>query len=495
MHKKNSRLRIAEIESGEGCGLLGVTFAPGKKQVGALSGNHDRDLGADLDVIADWNAAAIITLLEPHELAALHIDALGHEARRRMMEWHHLPIEDGNTPDAGFELGWEAESARLRGLLRNGANVLVHCKGGLGRAGMIAARLLVEMGVPCAEAMVQVRSARPGAIETRAQERWVARGERSNTPSAGAGQLDVLDRGQGALVGLAVGDAVGTTLEFEPKPAFARLSDMIGGGPFGLQPGQWTDDTAMALALADSLLASEDFAPRDLMMRFVDWSENGTYSCTGECFDIGNTVDDALQRFEATGDPLSGSTDPMSAGNGALMRLAPVAIRHWDDRSTLMKVAELQTRTTHGAAEAVFASRLFANMLADAIGGRRLPDILNDFADLGPLHPWRGTHRDEIRGSGYVMHSVQAAIWAVSRTTDFRSAILLAANLGEDADTTAAIAGQLAGAIYGLTGIPPEWRNRLAWHDRLMKTAERLLSANTSVNQGTALIPEVQKDE
>jgi ADP-ribosyl-[dinitrogen reductase] hydrolase len=475
MHKQNSRLRIAEIESGEGCGLLGVTFAPGKKQIGALSGDHDRELGADLDVIANWNAAAIVTLLEPQELTALQIDALGHETRQRMMEWHHLPIEDGNTPDADFELAWESESARLRGLLRNGANVLVHCKGGLGRAGMIAARLLVEMGVPYAEAMAQIRAARPGAIETRAQERWVARGELSRTPSTRAGQLGLLDRGQGALVGLAVGDAVGTTLEFETKPTFARLSDMIGGGPFGLQPGQWTDDTAMALALADSLLANEDFDPRDLMMRFVDWSENGTYSCSGECFDIGNTVDDALRRFEATGDPLSGSTDPISAGNGALMRLAPIALRHWNDRTALMNVAELQTRTTHGAAEAVFASRLFAAMLADAIGGRPLREILAEHADLGPRFPWRGTHRAEIRGSGYVMQSLQAAVWAVSRTTDFRSAILLAANLGEDADTTAAITGQLAGAVYGLSGIPEAWLRRVAWSDRLMKTAQHLV--------------------
>jgi len=331
------------------------------------------------------------------------------------------------------------------------------------------------MGAPGAEAIARVRSARPGAIETHAQERWVARGVISCPPSKGTAPLGVLERGQGALLGLAVGDAVGTTLEFQPKPAFARLDEMVGGGPFGLQPGQWTDDTAMALALADSLLAREDFDPRDLMKRFVDWSENGTYSCTGECFDIGNTVDDALERFEATGDPLSGSTDPMSAGNGALMRLAPVAIRHWNDPTSLMEVAELQTRTTHGAAEAVFASRLFAAALAAAIGGRPLTEILAEHADLGSRFPWRGTHRADIRGSGYVMHALQAAVWAVSRTTDFRSAVLLAANLGEDADTTAAITGQLAGAVYGLSGIPEEWLRRVAWSDRLMKAAQHLI--------------------
>jgi ADP-ribosyl-[dinitrogen reductase] hydrolase len=155
-----------------------------------------------------------------------------------------------------------------------------------------------------------------------------------------------LDRAVGALVGLAVGDAVGTTLEFTAKPATPVLFDMVGGGPFRLPPGGWTDDTSMALALADSLLHDADLDPCDLMDRFVSWHETGAYSHTGTCFDIGNTVRAALRHYRDTGDPIAGSTDAWSAGNGALMRLAPVAIRHPRDGERRRRVAALQTRTS-----------------------------------------------------------------------------------------------------------------------------------------------------
>ena len=169
--------------------------------------------------------------------------------------------------------------------------------------------------------------------------------------------------------GLAIGDAVGATLEFRPRDAQPRLEDMTGGGPFALPPGAWTDDTAMTLALADSLAASELLDCRALMNRFVAWWRNGEYSCTGACFDIGNATCEALDRYLRTGDPLAGSTDPHSAGNGSLMRLAPVALRFWNDRSLLADTAAEQSRTTHAVEEAVDACRVFAELLADAIAG------------------------------------------------------------------------------------------------------------------------------
>ena len=150
------------------------------------------------------------------------------------------------------------------------------------------------------------------------------------------------------------------------------------------------------------------------------------------------------------------------------MRLAPVAIRHWRDRERLARVAELQTRTTHGAPAALQASGVFATMLADAIAGRSLNDVLSSPAADRIDGGWLGLHRDAIEGSGFVTRSLQAAVWAVSRSTDFRSAVLLAANLGDDADTTAAIARQLAGAIHGVRGMPADWARRagLAAADR-----------------------------
>ena len=137
-------------------------------------------------------------------------------------------------------------------------------------------------------------------------------------------EVDARARFRGCLVGLAAGDALGTTLEFRPLGSFTPIGDMVGGGPFGLEPGQWTDDTSMALCLAASLIESEGFDPSDQMRRYVRWWREGDLSSTGRCFDIGNTTRYSLSRFVDTGEPYSGPIDPMSAGNGSLMRLAPV---------------------------------------------------------------------------------------------------------------------------------------------------------------------------
>lgn len=139
----NNVLRIAELPSGLGDGMIGITFAPGKKQPNGLVGMHHRDLGADLDQIAAWNAAMVVTLTEQHELEALEIAGLGAEVQRRHMEWEHWPIADYSVPGPEFEAEWPSRSARLRQLLACGGRVLIHCKGGLGRAGMVGARLLV----------------------------------------------------------------------------------------------------------------------------------------------------------------------------------------------------------------------------------------------------------------------------------------------------------------------------------------------------------------
>lgn len=473
----NNPLQIAEVPMSTGGGMIGITFAPGKKQPDSVSGHHDRDLRIDLDRIAAWNAAAVVTLMEQHELEKVAIATIGAEVRRRHMEWHHWPIVDVDVPDAAFEAAWPARSAKLRTVLACGGRVLIHCRGGIGRSGMLAARLLVESGVPAADAMAEVRAVRRGAVETRAQERWVEAGRPTPLPQPPTSRGNLRDRAVGAMIGLAVGDAVGAAIEFQPKPRFAILDDMRDGGPHHLKRGQWTDDTAMALALADSLLHDSALDPNDLMTRFQDWYEQGTYSCTGSCFDIGNTTRSALMRFKRNGEPLAGSASPSASGNGALMRLAPVAVRHWSNHAQMLRVADLQTRTTHGSPATLAASATFASMLADAIAGQGLADILAGDAASQIDGGWRGLHRDRIQGSGYVAKSLQAAVWAVSRTTDFRSAILLAANLGDDADTTAAIAGQLAGAVYGLSGIPGDWRDVLAWRDRLEHSAAALFDA------------------
>ena len=164
-------LKIASISAGATLGRVGITFCPGKCDANAATGSWDRDLNLDLDAIRSWGAAAIVTLVEPHELTLLRVERLGEETARRGMRWFHLPIADVSTPDEEFERRWEVEGEEIRALLRGGRDVLVHCRGGLGRAGTIGARLLVELGMQPTEAIQQVRTVRPGAIETFAQER------------------------------------------------------------------------------------------------------------------------------------------------------------------------------------------------------------------------------------------------------------------------------------------------------------------------------------
>lgn len=291
----------------------------------------------------------------------------------------------------------------------------------------------------------------------------------------------VLDRATGCLLGLAVGDALGTTLEFTRRDSRPHHTEMLGGGPFGLQPGEWTDDTAMALALADSLLACNGLDPRDLMQRFVRWWQKGAYSCTGTCFDIGITTQGALARFRRTGEPYPGDTDEDSAGNGSLMRIAPVALWALSDPETASRLARDQSRTTHGAPQAVEACDLFVALLTAAIRGAG-KSVLAPRPWAG--HPavqavasgaWRDRDRTQVRASGYVIHALESAMWSVARTGSFADALVLAVNLGEDADTVGAVIGQLAGAIYGARAIPDRWLHALAWRERIEKLACDLL--------------------
>jgi len=295
------------------------------------------------------------------------------------------------------------------------------------------------------------------------------------------------DRAVGALLGLAVGDALGTTLEFSGRDSKPPLKDMIGGGPFGLRPGEWTDDTSMALCLACSLRDRGRLECRDLMARFVRWWRQGENSPTGRCFDIGLTTRTALARFERSGDPMAGSRDPRTAGNGSLMRLAPVAVRWHADADSAVAAAREQSATTHAAAAAVDGCAYFAALLVEAIQGATKARVLAPRAFAGAPEiaaiaagSWNGKTRDRIASSGYVVDTLEAALWSVAGATGFEAAVLTAANLGDDADTVAAVTGQLAGALWGAAGIPDRWRERLAWGARIEALATALFEMGNS---------------
>lgn len=291
-----------------------------------------------------------------------------------------------------------------------------------------------------------------------------------------------LDRFRGCLLGLAVGDAVGTTVEFQRRGSFPPVTDMVGGGPFRLEPGQWTDDTSMALCLATSLLARNGFDPVDQMDRYLDWYQNGYLSSTGHCFDIGTTVRQALEEYERTGNPFSGATDPYSAGNGSLMRLAPVPLFYFPDLEKMIHFAGESSRTTHGTLECVEACQLFAETLFRALSGMSKDDVLFGatvkIASPGIAEIARGEYRrksiDQIEGKGYVVKSLEATLWCFYQTETFETAILQATNFGDDADTTSAICGQIAGAWYGESGILTKWLDSLFMRVEITEFADKL---------------------
>jgi ADP-ribosyl-[dinitrogen reductase] hydrolase len=302
--------------------------------------------------------------------------------------------------------------------------------------------------------------------------------------------IGLISRQRGCLLGLACGDAIGTTVEFSPRGTFRPVTDMVGGGPFSLPAGAWTDDTSMALCLATSLVEQGRFDAADQMQRYCRWWQEGYLSSTGRCFDIGLTTRAALATFQQSGDPFAGSTDPWLAGNGSLMRLAPVPMFFYPDVNAARRWSGESSRSTHAAAECIEACRLFAAMICAALAGKSKAEILfSHVADSFQcpkvraiaLGAYREKSIDEIAGTGYVIKCLEASTWCFLQTDSFRDAVLMAVNLGDDADTTGAVCGQLAGAYYGEKGIPAEWLTRLTMVDQIRRLADRLAAHQPTI--------------
>ncbi len=179
--------------------------------------------------------------------------------------------------------------------------------------------------------------------------------------------MNPLDRAVGTLVGLACGDAVGTTLEFRSPGTFTPITDMVGGGPFRLEAGQWTDDTSMAMCLAESVLDTGTLDLGVQLRRYLLWADAGYLSSNGRCFDIGNTTSSQLERFRRTGESIDPHPDEESAANGSLMRLAAVPIRWHADPAIAAEHAGESSRTTHPASRPVDACRLMGAMISALI--------------------------------------------------------------------------------------------------------------------------------
>lgn len=292
--------------------------------------------------------------------------------------------------------------------------------------------------------------------------------------------VEALDKAKGLLMGLAVGDAVGTTLEFQARDS-SHIYDMVGGGPFNLKAGEWTDDTSMALCLVETYIEKNCCDMDFFREKLISWYKTGHNSSNGVCFDIGNTTRYALEQVIKHGPDWLGNNSPETAGNAALIRHAPVAIFRRKSFIDGWRDASIQSMSTHCAPESIDCCQ-YINVI--------LHYLLNGFGKNEAFSPhkipflvrvliinageYKEKHRDQIRSSGYVIDTLEAALWAVWHTDNFKDAILLAANLADDADSVAATAGQLAGALYGLSGIPAEWVDKIVDKDRILSMAEEL---------------------
>ena len=268
------------------------------------------------------------------------------------------------------------------------------------------------------------------------------------------------DKALGAFVGLAVGDALGTTLEFTARDAYPHITDMVGGGPFNLNPGEWTDDTSMAIALAEALL-SHGVDPQQILLNFCKWYRDGEFSHNGRCFDIGNTTRIALEDFEFSGQ-IQADWSRHSSGNGGIMRLAPAVLFARSEEQAI-DYAVLQSFTTHSSNECLSIAELLAKSLWRFMTGQEEPHRFT-------------LDRQHVSSSGYVVDTWIAAKWALSASNTFEEALLRAVNLGGDADTVGAVTGQMAGAYYGHKGIPQHWLDKLVWRERIEDLALKLIA-------------------
>ena len=459
---------------------------PGK----LLAGEYPRNLDTPSSIeklarLTDAGVSAFIDLTEDGEPLKPYVYLLNGPSHERFgIKDQSVPVTDELTKQALDAIDRHLEA---------GETVYVHCWGGVGRTGTIIGCWLSRHHEPGQAALDKLkelwkknpkRHRRPRSPENDLQDDYIL--------TWGDKEKPIAARYEGCLVGLAVGDAVGTTLEFKTPGTFEPLDDMVGGGPYRLQPGQWTDDTSMALCLAESLVTYEGFNASHQMDLYVRWWREGYLSSTGCCFDIGNTVKDALQRYQQTEFAMMGSTDPMSAGNGSLMRLAPVAMFFATDPELAIRLCGESSRTTHGARTCIDACRYFGGLIVGALRGATKEELLSErycpvvgLWERAPLcaeideiatGSFKRLEPPDIVGSGYVVKSLEAALWAFYRSETFEEGCLKAANLGNDADTTAAIYGQIAGAFYGMDGIPSGWREKLADRELISNFASSLHS-------------------
>jgi len=469
---------------------------PGRLLAGKYPGGKNlKELERRLGPLLDAGFDAFLDLTEEGELPG-YVDYLPGSA-----DHVRMPITDHGVP---HDATYMAEIlAVLNDLLAAGRRVYVHCRAGIGRTGTVVACHLIEQGLHPEDALIRLNElwqtsdrsdTWPEVPETDEQRDFV----RSYTPVVVADPMrapevmdaarTLRDRFQGALLGLAVGDALAVHTQFRKPGSFAAVGDLLGGGPFDLPRGAWTDDTAMALLLAESLLDRQGFDAQDQVNRYVQWQREGYGSATGQCVGISANVARALATALYRRQPFAGSHDPEQLDKDPLARVAPVVMYFFSDAHAAIHRAAEAARITVQAPMVLDCVRLFASMLRLALTGRDKDAVLkppremwmsvNTRPEVLALYEGSYLRRmpPDITGGGHVVQALEAALWAFHHGETFREGALLAANLGRDSDVVAAAYGQLAGAYHGVSAIPGIWRNSLMRQEVVIDTADRLLT-------------------
>jgi ADP-ribosyl-[dinitrogen reductase] hydrolase len=491
-------LQIDTVKAGNG--EIGLTFCPGKKQANSYSGTWDRDLNADLEAISKWGAVALVTLIEDHEFIDLSVLDLGDKAEGLGLEWHHLPIKDVNIPRGEFRDAWAYSGHRLRSLLRAGKKIVIHCKGGLGRTGIVAGRLMIELGQTPIEVIDAIRKARPGSIETSEQEVYVRQLSRR------ADSDDHTDRVLGCLLGGAVGDAFGYEVEFD------KLLDIQSRfGKDGIQEAVFhddkfivSDDTQMTMFTLEGIQRSRLDDPEDvneqIRLAYLDWLS--TQSSASESWKAAGLLcnSKSLRHSRAPGGTcLSalrerglGTPDKHinnSKGCGGVMRVAPIGLIHQWSPEQAFDIAANAAAITHGHPSGYLSAAAMAAIVRMLLDGTDLPEaaeqtlrILSARPDhqettdaiaaaLKVLQAGSSNHTDNIRnlGEGWIGEEALAiGLYSALAGNSFSEVLAIGANHDGDSDSTASIAGQLYGAWKGLSDLPNAWVRRLDVFEPMM---------------------------
>jgi ADP-ribosyl-[dinitrogen reductase] hydrolase len=405
------------------------------------------------------------------------------------VDYWRSAIADASVPQDPEQM--RAIQAYIRSALERGRRLYVHCRAGIGRTGIVTGCYLAEQGLDGAAALKELNrlwgqseraASWPQVPQTEQQADYI-RGWRPQRLAADAIELSPLQslrrRFLGALSGLAVGDALAAATQFRRAGTFTPVAAVLGGGPFDLPRGAWSDDTAMALCLADSLLACGGFDRDDQITRLQRWQQQGEFSATGQC--VGITAATARILAGAPGGRAAAVSD-----EAALARIAPAVMYGFGDELTAVTLAAEAAALTAPTVETVDCCRLFAAMLHAALRGAVRARVLSLPRRVFGSHPLQRrvaalAQSEPVEpaslptGAG-PLRLLAAVRWAFASSPDFRAGALRLANFGGDSDIATAAYGALAGAHYGVGGIPAPWLAELAQREQIEGYADRLLT-------------------